>query len=324
MSALNITDIHSMIETGLEDQTKDDFKGGFEFKRIPFGMKVARLVDYIEIGDHEQPMYDGDTKAKPDAPMAVLTFEFLSKDCITTAEDGTKSAMRRSVTIKKSFNEKSGYRKLFEKLRGGDNSVTHMLQLVGAKHWLFKVVWSTSDPEDSTKRIVVDKQNQVELEKRAKDNKDNKDFRIWDNFRKGADYWVHSPNIDQFDEEGELMDEKRHIPCPPAISGLRAFVWDNPLPQFWDSIFIDGEYEREVDGKKQTFSKNKFQDLCKSASNYEGSALQAMLEGTDDLPGMVDTKEPEDATDAPPAEPETPSEPEGEVSEEDPMDELFT
>jgi hypothetical protein len=50
------------------------------------------------------------------------------------------------------------------------------------------------------------------------------------------------------------------------------FLWDYPSKEAWDSLFIEGTWD---DGK----SKNMLQELCMSATNFDGSPLQQMLMG---------------------------------------------
>ena len=52
----------------------------------------------------------------------------------------------------------------------------------------------------------------------------------------------------------------------------RMFLWENPTIEAWDDLFIDGTWD---DGR----SKNFIQERIMSALDYEGSALQEVLEG---------------------------------------------
>ena len=61
---------------------------------------------------------------------------------------------------------------------------------------------------------------------------------------------------------------------PDAPDNLyRVFLWDNPTKEMWDSLYIEGTRD---DGA----SKNFLQEKCLNALNYNGSKLQALLEGT--------------------------------------------
>lgn len=62
-------------------------------------------------------------------------------------------------------------------------------------------------------------------------------------------------------------------PIPEARQeDCRMFLWDSPTKAAWDSLFIEGTFD---DGK----SKNMLQELCMSATNFDGSPLQQMLMG---------------------------------------------
>jgi hypothetical protein len=183
-------------------------------------------------------------------------------------------------------------------MRGGDTTITHMAQMVASKAWLMNIEWSTSDKDDSSKRIKLTNKTVAEYEARLAATPDNKDFRIWDNM-KGADGFMISAAVrDVMDEDGEPTGEQAPVAVREPIGALNMFLWDNPKPMFWDSIYIDGSYTKKVDGKEETISKNRHQAKAMAASNFAGSALEAMLGGVDDLPGVVDTK----AEDTPPAE----------------------
>ncbi|AIW03092.1 hypothetical protein PM75_009 [Proteus phage PM 75] len=55
-------------------------------------------------------------------------------------------------------------------------------------------------------------------------------------------------------------------------SELRLFLWSNPTQETWDALYIDGTNDK---GK----SKNFIQEDILKAVDYEGSPLQALLEG---------------------------------------------
>ena len=75
------------------------------------------------------------------------------------------------------------------------------------------------------------------------------------------------------------------------------FLWDYPTQETWDSLFIDGTRD---DGTSRNF----IQEEILGAENYEGSALQQLLEGTASIPAPVD--------DVPWVEPAAPVDPVGE------------
>lgn len=73
-------------------------------------------------------------------------------------------------------------------------------------------------------------------------------------------------------EDGESIARK----VPEALSDIKCFLWNDPDKDQWDSIFIDGEYD---DGT----SKNKFQKAIRDAVNFEGSPIEALLEGAPEV-----------------------------------------
>lgn len=314
MSTLNINDISNELDQSqLEDQSHyDGPSGGFTFRRIPIGGHPARLIHYIELG--VQPQRSFGKEERPDCEQATLTFEFLGKRTIDEV-DGKLVPMRKSITLKKSFHEKAGYRKLFEAMRMGDTSITHMSQMVGKGAWIIKCEWTTKN-EDGTK-IVIPASKVAEYEKRYEDaaEADKKKFAIYDNIKNAGGYLISAPVRPVLDEDGEDTGEVQKVAVREHIGELRLFIWDQPKPMFWDSLYIDGEYTREVDGKEKKFSKNRYQNAILEAKNFAGSPIEAMLGGVDNLPGMTDNGDVVDDADE---APETPKAPAKEVPAEEP------
>lgn len=66
---------------------------------------------------------------------------------------------------------------------------------------------------------------------------------------------------------------KQPYPIPEPTDDLyKLFLWDNPTKEAWDSLYIPGTWD---DGS----SKNKLQEKLLTSVNYEGSALQELLQG---------------------------------------------
>lgn len=61
----------------------------------------------------------------------------------------------------------------------------------------------------------------------------------------------------------------------------RAFFWDMPTPESWESLFIEGNND---DGT----SKNFVQEQILAAVDYPGSALEQMLQGSSSIPAPAD------------------------------------
>lgn len=276
-TGLNINDITEHLTDGgeLEDQTVST-GGNFERRLLPIGKHPVRLVSYIELGMHKQPDYD--KQKKPDAEMVALTFEFLGKRTTDLDDAGKMTyAMRKTVTLKKSFNDKAAFRKLFEKMRAGDSSIKNMAQMVGVGTWMMGVEWTQNN------KVLRNATEVAEAEAAFKADSKNKSLKIWDNIRNGEGYMISPAVIQIQDQETGEITGTRPVKVIPNFGPLALFTWNNPKPMFWDSIHIEGHWENEVEGVKVKKSKNRWQDLCINATDYEGSALQGMLDGLDDL-----------------------------------------
>ncbi len=277
--SLSTNDIAAALDSkGVVDQSVPAASGGsFTPLRIPMGRHPIRLISYVELGMQEGGMYQG--KQKPDELQARLTFEFLGKRTVTEGEDGKISVPMRSVTRKLSYHPKAGFFKLFNMLRGGDNTITHTAQMIGTKSWLVSVVWRTKD--ESGEYITIKKCDAEKYEERlksAKTDAQRKDYRIFDNIEWSS---VGAPVAPVLDEDGEDTGEVRPLAVREAVNCFQLFLWDNPTPELWGSIFIEGEYTREVNGETKTFSRNFLQNTILGAKNFAGSPIEAMLNGVD-------------------------------------------
>lgn len=311
-TGLSLNDITDELEgMQLEDQTVAS-SGGFDIIKIPRGKHPVRLVEYVEFGMHPQKPWQG--AERDDADEVMLTFEFLGKRTVTPAtDDKPATAMRKSVYMKKSIHEKAAYRKLFEKMRGGNTSITNMSQMVGHGSWLMTVQWTQNNEVLSTQQKVED------AETAHKADKDNKDLRIWDNIRNSEGYMITQAVSEAFDEEtGETVVTP--IKVPAVMGALRVFLWDNFKPKFWNSLFIEGTYTKNVDGKEVEVSKNRLQQKIMDATNYEGSPVSNFVDGLDTLGDVVTDVVADVVEDKPKkkAEPKVEAEP----AEEDLMNDL--
>ena len=80
-----------------------------------------------------------------------------------------------------------------------------------------------------------------------------------------------------------ITNEVKVLDVPAATQDIQLLLWDSPTKEQWDSVFIDGEYNKTVDGVTTTVSKNFIQGIAMQASNFQGSALEALVIGTDSL-----------------------------------------
>jgi hypothetical protein len=240
------------------DQTQTKTGGG-EFTPPPAGTTVGRLVDYVEVGLQKSRPYKG--KEKPPANKVYVTFELLGKAYVKEIEsDGKKKTIadRITVPLTLSLHEKSSFKKLFKKMVYGRQDIEHMAQMIG----------------EAFKITVV--HNTVG---------EGKDKKVYANITDDeGNFLVGAPVNPEYDEDGNVVGSKK-LKVPDSISAERMFLWDEPTDETWASIFIDGDKEvTDKDGKKKTVSKNWLQNLITSALNFEGSPVQAFLEGSEELP----------------------------------------
>lgn len=146
----------------------------------------------------------------------------------------------RTLSIKISRNEKAGARKMFLKMNWKKQART-FAELLGEPYLLyFKEVDSTKKP--GTKVVVWDKDNIL-------------------------------PAIEAVSGQPYQVPEGRE-------ENYKAFLWDFPTKETWDSLKIEGTYD---DGK----SRNWIQEKIISAVNFEGSKLHALLGGGASIPTLA-------------------------------------
>lgn len=245
-----------------QDQTK--VTAGADFKLPEAGVTYARLVEYIEVGMQPRPAWKG--QAREPVPTALIAFELLGSKHVTEHE-GKKSAPRLylpAMPLLLSANAK--FRKFFDKLREGNETITHISQLLGEA---FKVT--------IVHNVVGE----------------GKDAKTYANITNADGTFLIGPPIkEEYNEDGEVIGTKV-VKVREPIGPERLFLWDNPSMEQWNSIFIDGEYEtKDAKGKTVIKSKNRYQDKIMAALNFEGSPIQALLEGSEELP-----EDPEDLED---------------------------
>lgn len=243
------------------DQTKT--KETADYTPPAEGTSLARFVDYIEVGEQKQRAYQG--KEKKPAPKAFITFELLSKKWLREIEvDGKVKTVADRITVPLviSLHKKASYKKLFEKMRYGRDDINHMAQMI----------------EEGFKVTVV--HNKVTEGKNA--------GKVYANITDAdGNFLVDGPF-----KKDDLEGTSQKLKVPDAISETRMFLFDDPTKETWDSIFIDGEKEvTDEKGKNKTVSKNWLQNMIMDAVNFDGSPVQAFLEGSDVLPDDPDELE---------------------------------
>ena len=239
-------DINALIKGAkAQDFTKEQEGKAFERELPVEGVGVCRLREYIELGTH-----DTATKAYPNkkpAKKARFVFELTTPKHVkeVTKEDGTSLRIPHLLTIECpiSASSKSNFIKLFKQLNWKED-YTHPAQALGDPFLVtIHHAWKKGDDP-------------------------KKDKPSYANMMKDGMYTLQPPR--KVDPIANTVDE---IPVPELLGELRVFLWDNPTQETWDSLFIDGTYEK--DGKD--VSKNWIQEKILSANDFEGSALEAML-----------------------------------------------
>lgn len=270
----------------LADQTED--KGGsFEYEPPAAGPCIGRFVTYVEVGNMPQPPFKGAEK-KP-SPEVIIEFQLLgkkhAKEMEVEGEDGKKTkktvypimrlgrsaAGRDGKAVKNGMNmpggSKSNHYKLLKAMDYGRGN-THMAFMLG----------------EAFKLNIV--HNEVEQEVNGKKTKV-----VYANLRDDNGIWqISAPVIQKFDEEtGDPIGEPQPIKAPPATVEERLLLWDAPSIEQWNSIYMGGTFTKKEGDKEVEVSKNWLQETVKNAVNFEGSAVQAVINEVDgDLP-EIDT-----------------------------------
>jgi hypothetical protein len=262
--------IAAEVATG-PDMTKAS--GGGERTIAAAGPTRLRFIGYIEVGKHEKTV-KGNTKLQDQVH---LIFELSGKNHpLIEGADGKKYPQRIVVKENKSLNEKANFFKLFQRMNYSGKA-THMAQLLGdaflgtVSHYTFK-------------------------------GNDGKDVTIPQLRSQGA-YDITPPRLlDPATEEYVTVN----VDLP--YGSKQVFFWNTASKEQWDSIFVDGEYEERKNDKGEVTapakSKNILQNLIKSAQNFKGSPVEAMLVGNGvslDIPSSAvgDDEEPPEMDETP-------------------------
>lgn len=231
--------IDDMIDE-LGDETQA--QKGFTAKTLPEGVGMARLIEYIECGQHQE-MFQGQPKKHP-SEIVRLTFEMSGKNFPAEIVDGKPVPFLLRLKLTKSLNEKSRYFKLF-KILNWEQKYKHMAQL--AAHNVGVKV-----------KIIHDKKGE------------GADAKVYPTAYDKATGWTFSAPVV---EDAETAETKM-LNVPKATSPTRIFLFNKPRLQDWAALFIDGQKE---DGT----SKNWMQAEIRNAVNFPGSPLEALLAAGD-------------------------------------------
>ena len=278
----NMLDLSNFLDDNLVDMEDQSISTGGDFTRelLPVKGHAVRFISYIEIGVHEKKKFQ--SEKVDDVDQARLQFEVSSKDGERT-DDAGKLVGRRvlTLTVKRSTHAKATLRKLFELMRAGDKSIKHFGQMIGQAFKL-NVQWVVKEGSDF--KVLATKKQRDDALAAAKAAPDNKDLRVMESWKT-----IGTPNISAavnpvFDVDGEDTGEVKQMKVPEMFNAPKFFLWDNPVQEHWNSLFVDGEWENEdKDGKKTVKSKNVVQMAIQAAKNYAGSPPQALVGGEGSL-----------------------------------------
>jgi hypothetical protein len=224
---------------------------GTGFAPPPEGRGFARVVEYVEIGQHFG-MYQGKPKAKPDN-LVRITLELSGKLYPPiVAEDGTEYPQRLSLELNLSTNDKSRFYKLFRALNAmAGDKYKHFAQLAVDNFAFVVTIHHNASKKDAAVKYA----------------------NIW---KDGA--W-------QVAVAGSYDEEENFVPSnvKPALTPTRIFLYNKPTPDTWASLFVEGTRD---DGS----SKNWIQERILNSVNYPNSQLEAMLNELPDAVAAQEAK----------------------------------
>jgi hypothetical protein len=249
------------------DMTKTTKGGGDGPKAPAAGMCRLRLVGYVELGV-QKITFQGVDQEKP---RFKLIFELSGKNHQPRDFDGKKQPWLMEVEETLSRSEKANATKLFAAMNH-EGKHNHFAQMLG-EAFLGEVV-HRKYPRRSDDKSKPESWTGLAAEFRAK----------------GQPYTIRAPKV--YNATTEEMDV---VKVDPALTPLRCFVWDFADQEQWDSLFIDGTYPEIKDDAGKVIlperTRNVLQAKIKAAVNFEGSPLDALLQGVTkpaaDEAGMV-------------------------------------
>ena len=235
------------------DMTKAQAGGGEDFEPPKAGPGMARFVGFYELGKQK-----GTFKGAPTIkPKVRAVFELIGKNHPPRElEDGRKIPHLISFDENDSLNEKARYFKLFQRMNyAGDTN--HIVGLLG-RAFKVRVIHRPYKGRDGKERIAAELYDKV-----------------------AGTYTIEPPRSAVVDEDGEETGEYRVINVGPALTPVKAFLWNLSDKEDWDALFIEGEYPERKDEQGNVIatarSKNVIQNTIKSATNFVGSPIHTIL-----------------------------------------------
>jgi hypothetical protein len=266
MTQFNLADVIAQAAKTGPDMTQ--VKQSAEYQPPAAGMARARLVGYFELGKHEEENMQGKLVLRDKVD---LIFELSGPNHQPRKlDDGTLIPHRVTVQETLSFSDRANFFKLFTMMnQAHGNTATHMAQLLGKAF-----------------RVEV-------FHRKSKDGK-----KVYANLKGPNGY-----NFRGLTYKDEETGEDKTVDVPPALTELKAFIWDLANKDMWDSIHIPGFYEERKDEKTGEVispkrSKNVLQERIMKAKNWAEhplAAVVAMPEGTPEA-DIPDAETPERGT----------------------------
>jgi len=254
------------------DQSKVKAGGG-DFDPPAEGPCRLRLISYIELGQHAG---EWQGKAKKNNKV-VLQFEVSGpKHPAIVMDDGSKVPLIITIRDNLSQSDKSRFFKLFNILNHAGKA-THTVALLGTPY----------------------KGRSVHRKYKTKTGEERVSAELFD---KTTGAWtIEPPRYEVVDPDSGPTGEYKELKVDPALTPFKAFVWQLADMEQWASIYIEGEYpERKNDKGEVTApakSKNDFQNTIKSAMNFRGSPIHALLANAGEALDVPDAERPDLSSD---------------------------
>lgn len=224
------------------------------------GATGVRFVAYIEVGKQVRKV-KGDTKIED---QVWYVFELIGKKHPPTQTDSGPVPTRMTIKLNNSRDQRSGNFQLFQRMNY-EGTATHPVQLLGYAY------------KGNVTHREGDKVTFADLDHKS----------------------IVSPKYEVVNAEGESTGEFKTLNVGPALTPLKAFLWEHSDLEDWDSLFIAGEFparKREDGTTLPAKSKNVLQETIRAAVNFEGSpidiALKARAAGvTEEMPTAEDMQD---------------------------------
>jgi hypothetical protein len=256
------------------DHTKVTKGGGFlpEKGRCP-----ARFVGYVEVGLHAQPDYQN--QPKDPAQEVIITFECFGKKNMREVkdDDGKTTMVGRTIRVNTTLklNDKAKFTKLFKAMQNGRSGIKNMAAMLGE---VFMLTITHGEGKVSKKPYAT--------------------------FWTGSEFALSGPEVEVLDPETGDVSKVLNMTelTPPESVDLQLFIVEKPSNTQWNSIYIDGTYEKKSKNKAgeevvEEKSKNFLQGMLQEALDWDGSAMEAILMDlpTDETEAAIDEDDSEEA-----------------------------